>query len=508
MTHTAHEAPEALVRLKQHLGQIDDLGKAGAVLYWDMTTYMPPGGQAARGRQLAALNQLAHEKFTAAETGHLLDSLSAYAESLPHDHDDAALIRVTRRNYDRATKIPTAFVGEFSAHQATTYETWTRARPANDFGMVRDLLKKTLDYSRRIAEYYGGYEHIADPLIDEADYGMKAATIRAVFAALREQLVPLVRAITTQPPADDSVVKRFFPEAAQIAFGEAVIKDYGYDFERGRQDKTVHPYMIRMNSGDIRILTRVNEHDFVDAFFSTAHEAGHALYELGIDPAYDGTPLASGTSAGVHESQSRTWENIVGRSRAFWEHYYPVAQAYFPDALADVPLETFYRAVNKVTPSLIRVDADEVTYNLHVMLRFDLELALLEGTLEIDDLPRAWNDRYTADLGITPPDDKDGCLQDVHWYGGIIGGAFQGYTLGNLMSAQFYEAALQAHPEIPAEIGQGKFGTLHTWLKTNVYQYGSKFTADELLQRATGTGLQVAPLIRYLKAKYGDLYAL
>jgi carboxypeptidase Taq len=232
------------------------------------------------------------------------------------------------------------------------------------------------------------------------------------------------------------------------------------------------------------------------------------MYEQGVDRRLDATPLGSGTSAGVHESQSRLWENIVGRSRPFWNHFYPQLQAAFPEQLSGVPVEAFHRAVNKVEPSLIRVDADEVTYNLHVMIRFDLELALLEGSLEIRDLPEAWHARYASDLGVTAPDDRDGVLQDVHWYGGLIGGAFQGYTLGNLLSAQFYDAALKAHPEIPGEIGQGRFGTLHGWLKDNIYQHGSKFTAPELIERVTGGGLRVEPLLNYLRVKYGELYAI
>jgi carboxypeptidase Taq len=266
--------------------------------------------------------------------------------------------------------------------------------------------------------------------------------------------------------------------------------------------------MTRFAWGDCRITTRVHEDDLGDALFSTLHEAGHAMYEMGTNPAYDGTPLGGGTSSGIHESQSRTWENQVGRSKGFWQHYYPKLQAVFPEQLGGVPLDTFYRAINKVQPSLIRTDADEVTYNLHVMLRFDLELQLLEGTLKIKDLPEAWNARYQSDLGVVAPDYRDGVMQDVHWFGGLIGGAFQGYTLGNLCAAQFMEAALQAHPEIPGEIEQGQFATLHGWLKEHIYQHGSKFTAAELVERVTGGPLRVEPLIQYIRSKYSEIYAL
>jgi len=451
---------------------------------------------------------LAHEKSTSLEVGKLLDDLCAYEDNLPYDSDDASLIRLARRDYERATKVPADFIAEISAHTSKSYEVWTAARPANDFAAVIPYLEKTLDYSRRYADFFPGYEHIADPLIDGSDYGMKASTIRAVFAQLREPLVPLVRTITAQPLADDSCLKQHFPENQQLAFGIEVAKKFGYDFQRGRQDKTAHPYMIRFSSGDIRILTRVQERDLSDALFSTLHEVGHGMYEQGNKPDYEGTPLAGGTSSGVHESQSRLWENIVGRSRGFWEHYYPALQAIFGDQLGSVPLETFYRAINKVQRSLIRTDADEVTYNLHVMLRFDLEIELLEGSLAVRDLAQAWRERYESDLGITPPDDRDGVLQDVHWYDNRIGGVFQGYTLGNIMSAQFYEAALKAHPSIPTEIARGDFGLLRGWMRANIYQNGRKFTANELLERTTGGPLDIAPYIRYLQQKFGALYSL
>ncbi len=497
-----------LEALKARLHEINDLQMAAALLQWDQSTYMPPGGAEARGRQMATLGRLAHEKLTDAAVGHLLDDLAAYERSLPFDHDDAGLLRVTRRDYERATRIPSALVSEMNEHFAHTYQVWTEARPANDFARVRPLLEKTLDISRRIAECFPGYDHIADPLIDAADTGMKAADVRRVFSELRAELVPLVKAITDQPPADDSCLRQFYPEAKQWAFGVDIIRDYGYDFQRGRQDKTHHPFMTKFGLGDIRITTRFNEKDLGDGLFSTLHEAGHAMYEQGIRMDFDRLPLGHGTSAGVHESQSRLWENIVGRSRGFWEHYYPRLQAAFPENLKSVPLDTFYRAINKVQKSLIRVDADEVTYNLHVMIRFDLELALLEGSLAIRDLPDAWQARYASDIGVTAPDDRDGVLQDVHWYSFNIGGVFQGYTLGNILSGLYYAKALEAHPNIPAQIGRGEFTTLHNWLRENIYQHGAKYTAPELTERVTGGPLRIAPYISYLKTKYGELYGV
>ena len=497
-----------LQELRDRLIEVDNLNSAASVLGWDQTTYMPPGGVTARARQMATLSQLAHEKFVDPAIGRLLDNLRPYAESLPYDSDDASLIRVTRRDYERSVRVPAAFVAEWTDHGAKSYQAWAEARPKNDFKAVEPYLVKTVDLSRKFANYFPGYEHIADPLIDQADYGMKASTLHALFAELRGQLVPLVQAITSQPPADDSSLRQRFPEAGQWSFGLEVIKRLGYDFNRGRQDKTHHPFTTKFSIGDVRITTRINENQLGDALFSTIHEAGHALYELGVNMAYEGTPLASGTSAGVHESQSRLWENRVGRSHGFWEFFYPQLQAVFPDQLGGVSLEAFYRAINKVERSLIRVEADEVTYNLHVMIRFGLELELLDGKLAVRDLPEAWGAGYQADLGITPPDDRDGVMQDVHWYGGVVGGGFQGYTLGNILGAQFYAAALKAHPDIPDLMRRGEFGTLHGWLKDNIYQPGRKFTTDELLARVTGGPLKIEPYIKYLREKYGELYSL
>jgi carboxypeptidase Taq len=287
-----------------------------------------------------------------------------------------------------------------------------------------------------------------------------------------------------------------------------VAKQFGYDLAHGRLDKTHHPFCTKFAAGDVRITTRVRENDLGDALFSTLHETGHALYEQGVDAAFEGTPLGYGASAGVHESQSRLWENVVARSRGFWAPYYPTLQRTFAAQLGGVTLDTFYRAINKVERSLIRTDSDEVTYNLHIMLRFDLELKLLEGRLRVKDLPEAWRVAMQSDLGVTPPDDRDGCLQDVHWYNGLIGGAFQSYTIGNVLSAQFFAAATRAQPEIPHQIGQGEFGALHAWLRDRIYRHGRKFKPNDLIERATGAPMSMAPYLAYLRGKYGEIYRL
>jgi len=499
---------ESLDELKGRLLEVNDLQSAGALLRWDQATYMPSGGAPARGRQLATLSRLAHEKFTDAALGALLGRLERESAGLPYDSDDAALIRITRREYDQAVRVPGEFVSEMNRHAAVCFQAWTEARPANDFARVRPLLEKTLELSRQYASYFPGCESPADPLIDLSDYGLKAATVRRIFGELRERLVPMVRAICEQAPADDRCLRHRVSGERQLAFGLDVIRSFGYDFNRGRQDLTHHPFMTKFSLGDVRITTRVRENDFTDSLFSTLHECGHALYEQGIARDLEGTPLAGGTSAGVHESQSRLWENLVGRGRAFWAHAYPALQRAFPEAVKDVPVDVFYRAINKVERSLIRTDADEVTYNLHVMLRFDLELDLLEGRLAVRDLPEAWRARFRDDIGVAVPDDQDGVLQDVHWFNGPIGGAFQGYTLGNILSAQFFEAAVRAIPAIPKQIERGEFAPLHEWLRENVYRHGAKFTASELVERATGKAMTIEPYIAYLWNKYSPLYDL
>ena len=505
---TTEKTEPKLLELKTRLSEINDIEAAASVLYWDQATYMPPGGAAARGRQLATLQQISHSKFIDPAIGQLLEDLRPLEKSLPYHSDEASLIRLTQRKYEAAVRVPAQFMAQFSMHRTESYEAWAAARPANNFGLVQPYLEKTLDMSRELANFFPGYEHIADPLIDFGDYGMKADFLRSLFADLRQQLVPIVEAITSQNPIDDSCLRQIYPEAQQLEFSLKVLEHLGYDFHRGRQDKTHHPFMINFSVGDVRITTRVYENDLGQALFSTIHEMGHALYEQGVNRDFEGTPLAGGTSSGVHESQSRLWENMVGRRQGFWKYFYPQLQATFPTQLGDVSLDTFYRAINKVGRTLIRTDADEVTYNLHVMIRFDLELQLLEGSLEVRDLPDAWNERYRSDLGILPETDTDGVLQDVHWYTGQIGGMFQGYTLGNLMSAQFFEAALEAHPEISQEIEQGDCNTLHNWLKDKIYQHGCKYTAAELIRGVTGDALRIDPFIRYIRRKYGQLYTL
>ncbi len=499
-------AERHLKQLKARLLEAADIGSAAAVLRWDQATHMPRGGAVARGRQTARLSAIAHKKRTDRAVGLLLDRLDRFAEQLPDDSDDARLIRVARRDYDRAVRIPAHVIANWSEASAASYNAWLTARPESDYATMRPHLERALEHAHMYAAYFPGYAHVMDPLIGP-DEGVTVAETRRLFKKLRAELVPLVAEIAAHPVTSDACLRAGFPEAPQLAFAIEVAQHMGYDLGRGRLDKTAHPFMTSFSRDDVRITTRVQEHDLSDALFSTWHETGHALYELGVASDLP-PPLDDGTSGGVHESQSRLWENLVARSRGFWGHYYPKLQQVFPEQLGTVSPETFYRAINKVERTLIRTDADEVTYNLHVMIRFDLECSLMEGKLAVKDLPDAWNARYKADLGIEPPDHRDGVLQDVHWFAGGLGGAFQSYTIGNILSVQFFDAAVSAHPEIPDEIAAGRFETLHIWLKENVYKHGRKFGVHELVKRATGTPMRIEPYMAYLRGKYGDIYQL
>lgn len=488
--------------------ELADLKRTLEILYWDQATQMPSGGSKWRGRQLATLGRITHERSTDPELGRVLERLRRGAEDIDPSSIEANLIKVGWKDYERATKVPPEFMALFQEHQAVGFNQWQQAREANDFVVVQGCLEKTVELSRQYAEYYPGYDSIADPLIDFVDEGMTAAKIRAWFAELRSVLVPLVEKIADRPVPETDFLFRNYPQGEQLAFGEKLIRRLGYDFNRGRQDKSAHPFMVRFSQGDIRITTRVKDDDLTEALFSTIHEAGHALYEQGVSDSLAGTPLAQGTSAGVHESQSRLWENIVGRSKPFWAFFLPDLQNQFRDQLSGVSLDDFYAAINRVERSHIRTDADEVTYNLHVMIRFEIELALLEGRLKVADLEDRWNADYEAALGSAPLDANRGVLQDIHWYAGQVGGEFQGYTLGNIMSAQIYGAAVAHHPEIPAEIEAGRFDVLLGWLRENLHTYGRTKAALPLIESATGAPLSIEPYVGYLNEKYGSLYQL
>lgn len=501
-------AETAFDRLHRHFFDIIDLNGVGYLLKWDQATYMPFGGAVARGRQLGLVKTLAHEKLSSAETGKLLSAAEKESTDVPPDSFKASYLRIARRDFERATKLPSNFARRFSEHTAASYQAWTQARAADDFKSVEGILETTLELSRKRAALQGPTEHLADPLIAEHDYGMTVAQLRPLFGELREALVPLLHNLSKQERPDDSFLRRHYPLQAQFAFASERVAEFGYDFSRGRVDPTHHPFAIEFSLDDVRITTRGQEGYLPEALFCTFHESGHGMYHQGLEARLEGTPLADGSSAGVHESQSRLWENIVGRSQGFWHYALPKLKQVFPEQLSGIDLETFYRAINIVAPSAIRTQADEVSYNLHVIIRFELELELLEGTLEVAQLPTAWNAKYSELLGVEVIGDKDGVLQDVHWFSGPIGGAFQGYTLGNILSAQLYETACHALPEIPEQLSAGEFGTLYTWTRENIHRHGRRYDPVQLIERVCGQKLETAPYLRYLERKYSDLYGI
>lgn len=499
--------PTAVERLKEHLAEIHDLNRAMAVLGWDQQTSMPPRGGGQRAQVVGTLSRLAHGRFASDETERLLDAAEPEVADLAEDHDDRCLVRIVRRDYDRARKLPTEFVAAWAQDRIISNEVWRRARPANDFASFRPHLEKMVDYARRAADYYGYEDHPYDALLDVYEPGMTASDVRRVFDPLRTEQVALLQTVLRKAEPRTDFLYRSYPSAKQAEFGLAVAQALGYDLERGRLDSAPHPFATSFGRDDVRITARYKEHDLTEGLFSIFHEAGHAMYEQNVSSGLARTPLMRGASNVFHESQSRTWENLVGRSRPFWQHFFPLLRQVFSEQLADVDAEAFYRAVNRVQPSLIRTDADEATYNLHIMLRFDLELDLITGEMRADDLPVAWRERMQAYLGVVPPDDRDGVMQDTHWSGGSIG-YFPTYALGNVLSAQIYETALAEHPEIPEEMAQGRFGTLFGWLVERVYRHGRKFLPKDLVQRVTGRPLGHGPYVAYLTRKFAELYGL
>ncbi len=489
------------------MAEAADLVATAAVLEWDAQVKMPPGGAEGRSFQLGTIQKLAHKTFTSPEVGRLLDELQPYAEGLDPDSDDARLLRVTRRLYDMQVRVPSKMVEEFAQLISLGYHAWEQARAENDFPRFHPTLEKIIDNRRRYAELFAPYDHVYDPLLAIYEPGMKTFEVQSIFTALRPQQVALVQAIGERPQVDDSFLHLAFDDQAQWDFGVQVISQFGYDWKRGRQDKSVHPFTISFGINDVRITTRVSPNFINTALFGTMHEAGHALYEMGIDQTLGRSPLAAAASLGVHESQSRLWENLVGRSLPFWEHFYPRLQAAFPQQLGRVALETFYKGINKVAPSLLRVEADEATYNLHIMLRLELEIAIMEGSLAVKDLPEAWNARVQDYLGLTPPDNAQGVLQDVHWSNGYFG-YFSTYALGNLISVQLWERIHTEIPDLQEQIRQGEFSTLLAWLRTNVHRHGLKFEPQELVQRVTGSKIDPTPYVRYLQEKFGAIYGL
>ena len=503
---TAAEYYEALLK---ELREIALLSSVGSVLGWDERTQMPAKGAEHRANQSSLVARMVHERFTSPRVGDLLAAVEPSDLTRDPESDPAVNARETRLAYDRATKVPAALVEELTHTGVLGQQAWDAAKKANDYPTFRPWLEKILVLKRRQAECIGSASgKLYDALLDEFEPGATAAEIGRTFEALRGPLVQLVGEIVNSGrTAPVEILERRYPVAAQEKLAREAAAAIGFDFSAGRLDVSSHPFCAGLGPGDTRMTTRYDEAYFGDAFFGVLHETGHGLYDQGLDDAHFGTPRGDFVSLGIHESQSRMWENLVGRGRAFWQFFFPKARQAFAESLGDVNLDQWYFAINDVRPSLIRTESDEVTYNLHVMLRFELEQALLKDDLKAADLPQVWNEKMKEYLGITPPDDTRGCLQDIHWSDGAIG-YFPTYTLGNLYAAQFFERARHDLGDLDEQFSRGEFAPMLDWLRKNIHRHGKRYTAGELARRVTGKPLEAAPLLRHLRAKQRELYGV
>jgi carboxypeptidase Taq len=496
---------ESIYRLLlAELREIALLSSVSAVLGWDDRTQMPIRGAAHRADQLCLLARQIHQRFTSPQIGDWLSELEA------RDLDDDATVNVreTRRRYDRSVKIPQSLVEEETRITTMAHQAWVDARKQSDFSAFAPWLEKILPLKLQRAKCLGYAVHPYDALLDLYEPDETTAHLTQVFESLRDPLVELIAQIKdSPPPAPVEILRRRYPIAQQEALARAAATAIGFNFDAGRLDVSVHPFCTGLGPSDTRMTTRYNEYYFRNAFFGTLHETGHGLYDQGLPAQHFGTPLGSSVSLGIHESQSRMWENLVGRSRSFWTFFLPKARQAFPEALGDVSDDQWYRAINGVSPSLIRVDADETTYNLHILIRFELEQAMMTGDLSVADLPGAWNERMKKYLGIAPPDAAQGVLQDVHWSSGSIG-YFPTYMLGNLYAAQFFETARSELGDLDAQFAAGEFSPLLQWLRKKIHQHGKRYSAGQLAMRITGQSLSAQPLLRHLKTRAGEIYRL
>jgi carboxypeptidase Taq len=493
-----------LTALRRHTAELSDLHSIGGLLFWDQQTVMPPAGADARGEAAATLARVIHARETDPELGRLLDALEPWAAEQDPDDDDARLVWWIRRDFEKATRVPEDLAAEMSRAKALGQQAWIEARAANDFRPFRDALAHHIDLRHRYVACFEGFEHPYDALLDDFEPGLTTAELRPLFAELRDALVPLVAAAgdPEQERNDGAFYGEFDAESQRIAVLD-VLEAIGFDPDAWRLDPALHPFASGIAPDDVRLTTRYDEHDFAVALYSALHEFGHGLYEAQVGRELLRTTLDDPVSLGVHESQSRLWENVIGRARPFCAWLLPRVNATLPGALDGLDTLALYRAVNTIQPSLIRTEADETTYNLHIILRFELELALVEGSLAVDDVPAAWDEGTERLLGLQVPGPVEGVLQDVHWSGGLIG-YFPTYTVGNLIAAQLWDRLREEMPDIDAQIERGEFAPLREWLRERVHRHGRKFPPRELLRRVTGDDLRVDPFMRYLREKLAD----
>jgi carboxypeptidase Taq len=502
------DSQHAYTELLRRVRDAAVLGSCASLLGWDERTYMPRKGSAHRAEQMALLARLTHEMTTAPAVGELLAAVEA--SDLVHDpaSDATVNVREVRRVYDRAVKIPQRLVEELARVTTQAQQVWQEARKNDDFEAFRPWLEKIVALKREEAHAVGYRGVPYDALLDEYEPGADTAEITRIFAGLRQELAQLVLAIASSGrKTPRKILEREYPVNRQEVFGRAAAAAIGFDFDAGRLDVTTHPFCSGIGPGDCRITTRYNPRFFNESFFGVLHESGHALYEQGLPAEHHGTPRGGFASLGIHESQSRLWENQVGRGRAFWEHFFPKAREAFPEALRSVTLDDFYFAIDDVRPSFIRVEADEATYNMHIILRFELEQGLVTGDLKPTDVPGAWDEKFRQSFGLTPPTRREGCLQDIHWsFGGL--GYFPTYTLGNLYAAQFMEAARRDLGDLDGDFRRGEFGRLKVWLNERIHREGQRWRAGTLCEKVTGRPLSHKPLLDYLRGKYGPLYGV
>ena len=497
------------------LVEIQHLASAASLLSWDQETYMPVGGGQARADQIATLHTLAHDRLVSLDIERVLsqwvDPATGEAVDTPGDAWDEssrALLRETWRDFSRANKLPSDFVKRLSRESSLAQQVWVDARKKSDFRMFLPHLNTIVGLKREEAEYLGYQDTPYNALLDTYEPRATVAQLTPIFAVLKARLVPLLnRVMTSRVSIDDSILYMPYDTNRQMEFARLVLTAMGYDFERGRLDLSAHPFTTSFHPTDVRVTTRVYEKELPACLFSCIHEGGHGLYDQGLDPARYGTPLGEALSLGIHESQSRLWENSVGRSRPFWRCFYPLLQQLFPEQLGTIAQDNFYAAINRAKPSLIRVEADELTYNLHIMVRFEIEQDVIEGRTRAEDLPKVWNDKMQSYLGIVPPNDAEGVLQDVHWSFGAFG-YFPTYALGNLYAAQLYDQAHRDIQDLDAEIEGGRLTVLKKWLNQKIHRWGRMFTAEHLMQRVTGQALNPEPFLEQLEKKYGELYEL
>jgi carboxypeptidase Taq len=479
-----------------------DLSHAAAVLEWDQEIYMPPKSAGHRAGQLATLASMAHELVTNEDFGKLLLTLENIDEL---DYNEETNIDRSQEDYEKNKKLSAGFVEELSHQTSECFNAWIAARKQNDFQVFAPSLTKMIALKRRQADLYGFAAHPYDALLDDYEKGATVAMLDPLFAGIKDQLPPLIAKISGSPQVSKDCFHQHFPRQQQWDFGIEVLKAMGFDFEAGRQDYSEHPFTTSFSATDVRLTTRVDENNFASMLWSCIHEGGHGLYEQGLPEEQYGLPLGSPASLGIHESQSRFWENCIGRGLDFWTGFYPTLQQYFPQQLANISLDTFYKAANRVEPSLIRTEADEVTYHFHVLIRYEIEKALIEGTLNAENIPARWNELYFKYLGVTPKDDYTGVLQDVHWSHGSFG-YFPTYTLGSFYAAQFYARALQDIPRLKEQVTKGNFKALLLWLRENVHRHGRRYTSEELCERITGERLNTSFFMRYVEEKYESVY--